>query len=727
MVRDPLIAWLKPGPAAPPEAVAAALARALLPPESDECPPHWLRTDQRLSFRRALEAVRRFNGVLLADGVGTGKTWVALAVAKVLEPRRAVQVVAPAPLLAQWREVAARAGVVVRLHSHETLSRGRLPPAAAPVVIVDESHRFRTPATRRYQTLAPWCVGRQGILLSATPAVNRLEDVARQLLLFVRDNALAWNGVPSLLAGQDKYAPDALAHLVVTGEDRSRFLPARISRTVGHREPDDSPLWPVLRGITALKLSENPAVASLIRVALLQSLASSPAAIALGLSRYRELLLSARDAQAAGHLVSRNAIRRMVGANADQLVLWPMVAETAALPELATTDLEAVETLLTACRAWDARTDAKLAALAGLAADGKPTLVFTTHTATVRHLRANLGRPRIAWCTGREAGLDQTPLPRDAVLDWFRRPVLPTDRLQPRPTLLIATDVAAEGFDLPRVHRIVHYDLPWTAVRLEQRSGRAFRLGSAASHVEVIRIRPPAALDAALGKETILDAKATLPRILGLGTESDAPWRVRARVAAEWSGLRATEGAAALDGPRAVVAGFRISSETCPPREVVVARTRKGWVEDAATIAALLEFARGACSGRAMDPVQVRSAIRSLSGLVRAALRSAHGATLGSVPRAPGIQSAMRRLMLLARAAAQNRTTDRMRQLTAGIEFLRQGHTAGESRLAERWDTLPGWELMAELARLPVGEIHLPTERIELIGLLLMEPTEPLR
>ncbi|MBI3746094.1 MAG: hypothetical protein HY264_06140 [Chloroflexi bacterium] len=44
------------------------------------------------------------------------------------------------------------------------------------------------------------------------------------------------------------------------------------------------------------------------------------------------------------------------------------------------------------------------------------------------------------------------------------------------PTLL-ASDVAAEGLNLQRAGRIVHYDLPWTAVRLEQRDGRALRQG----------------------------------------------------------------------------------------------------------------------------------------------------------------------------------------------------------------------------------------------------------
>ncbi len=722
-VRDPLAAWLTPPAAAAPEAVAAALARAMLPPAAAVDPPAWLRADQRLSFRRALAAVRRFGGALLADGVGTGKTYIALAVTAALESRRPICVLAPAALVPQWRDAARHTRVPVQVHSHETLSRGRLPDADPGAVIVDESHRFRTASTRRYETLAPWCVGRSGLLMSATPAVNRLADVARQLLLFVRDDALNWSGVPSLLGSLDRCAPDALAYLVVTGEDRSRLLPQRVPHEVCPEEPASSPFWQIQQGISALRLSEDPVTAGLIRTVLLQALASSPAAAGQGLSRYRALLLHAKDAAAAGLLVSRHAIRRLAGSSGDQLVLWPLVAEAAALPDLAISDLDAVTALNAQCRAWSDGRDEKRAALAAVAADGKTTLVFTTHIATARYLRAGLGLPRVAWCTGSMAGVDQTALPRDVVLDWFRRPALPTDAVQPRPRLLVATDVAAEGLDLPLVDRVVHYDLPWTAVRLDQRSGRALRLGSTRKTVEVIRFRPPPVLEAAIHKEAILDAKAALPRILGLGAEQNAPWRLRAGVAAEWEGVSASEGMAMCHGsPAAVVAGIRIGTGEAAPREIVLAKTSTGWTEDPGAVAALLERARGSTQVAAADPARVRTVVRGLSGVVRAALRAAHGAGISSAPTSPLVKSAMRRLMALARGAARERRMDRLRSLTRGIAFLRRGHTAGELGMAEAWAGAPEGALLMALDRLPVEEPPLPVGRIELIGVLLVEP-----
>lgn len=52
--------------------------------------------------------------------------------------------------------------------------------------------------------------------------------------------------------------------------------------------------------------------------------------------------------------------------------------------------------------------------------------------------------------------------------------------------LLIATDVASEGINLHHeCHNIIHYDIPWSIIRLVQRNGRIDRLGQ--THEPVIR------------------------------------------------------------------------------------------------------------------------------------------------------------------------------------------------------------------------------------------------
>ena len=43
--------------------------------------------------------------------------------------------------------------------------------------------------------------------------------------------------------------------------------------------------------------------------------------------------------------------------------------------------------------------------------------------------------------------------------------------------VLIATDIAARGIDVPRVTHVINYDIPWNPNRLEQRMGRIHRYG----------------------------------------------------------------------------------------------------------------------------------------------------------------------------------------------------------------------------------------------------------
>src|SRR4029077_10286225 len=130
---------------------------------------------------------------------------------------------------------------------------------------------------------------------------------------------------------------------------------------------------------------------------------------------------------------------------------------------------------------------------------GRCSLVFTASRETVRHLRDRLEGP-LAWGTGGGGGGCRQTAPRSVVLDWFRPGAQRRDNgahgLIPRH--LLATDVAAEGLDLHRAERVIHYDLPWTPARMDQRDGRARRAGAGHSAVDVVRFGPPPVVEALL-------------------------------------------------------------------------------------------------------------------------------------------------------------------------------------------------------------------------------------
>src|SRR5205823_8208637 len=70
--------------------------------------------------------------------------------------------------------------------------------------------------------------------------------------------------------------------------------------------------------------------------------------------------------------------------------------------------------------------------------------------------------------------------PIDA-LDAFRRG---------RIDVLVCTDLAAEGLNLQRAGAVVHYDIPWNPVKLDQRNGRAWRIGQQRPSVQAVYFIP---------------------------------------------------------------------------------------------------------------------------------------------------------------------------------------------------------------------------------------------
>ncbi|HUR00635.1 MAG TPA: C-terminal helicase domain-containing protein, partial [Gemmatimonadaceae bacterium] len=95
-----------------------------------------------------------------------------------------------------------------------------------------------------------------------------------------------------------------------------------------------------------------------------------------------------------------------------------------------------------------------------------------------------------------------------------------------RVELLLSTDLLSEGVNLQGADVVIHLDLPWTAARLEQRTGRAARLGSPFTTVHVYTLRPPASARAYLESETIITTKWTAANAI-IGNSTTAPFAGR--------------------------------------------------------------------------------------------------------------------------------------------------------------------------------------------------------
>ena len=156
---------------------------------------------QEDAVKRARKILARYDGVMVADSVGLGKTWIGK---KLLEDyayhlRQKALVVCPAALREMWERELGEATISVTVLSQEELGRETFDPHPyndCDVVLVDEAHNFRNPNANRYGNLERVLGGNSGrgrdgarkkvILLTATPINNDLFDLHNQIALITR-------------------------------------------------------------------------------------------------------------------------------------------------------------------------------------------------------------------------------------------------------------------------------------------------------------------------------------------------------------------------------------------------------------------------------------------------------------------------------------------------------------------------------------------------------------
>lgn len=185
---------------------------------------------QRDGVTGAIDKLERIGGCIIADSVGLGKTFEALAVIKYYELRNdRVLVLCPKRLRDNWtlykandrRNVLAPDRLNYDVLNHTDLSRdgglsgdidlSHVNWGNYDLVVIDESHNFRNKPTHkdrdtRYDHLMKRIiqsgVKTKVLMLSATPVNNRLADLKNQIAFVTEGNdvALAGHGIPSIEA-----------------------------------------------------------------------------------------------------------------------------------------------------------------------------------------------------------------------------------------------------------------------------------------------------------------------------------------------------------------------------------------------------------------------------------------------------------------------------------------------------------------------------------------------
>ncbi len=146
------------------------------------------------AVNQALSILESYNGVIIADVVGLGKSIIASMIAKHTGKRG--MIICPPGLMGDpnansgWRKYMHD----FRLYDWEIRSSGDLEKALdyvnehgddLEIIIIDEAHRFRNQDTLAYEQLSAICRNRQVIMLTATPFNNSPADIFALLKLFI--------------------------------------------------------------------------------------------------------------------------------------------------------------------------------------------------------------------------------------------------------------------------------------------------------------------------------------------------------------------------------------------------------------------------------------------------------------------------------------------------------------------------------------------------------------
>ena len=418
--------------------------------------------------------------ILVADAVGLGKTLeIGIILSELIRRGRAerICVVTPRAVLEQFqREMWTRFSIpLVRLDSDgiqqirqelpatrnpftyykrvivsiDTLKnperfRGFLRDHRWDVVVIDECHNVTNLGSQNFKLARVLAANTDALILaSATPHNGKPESFARLINLLD----------PTAIADPASYDAGDIAHLYVRRHRGSPDVTHEVAHMWAERaEPEIVPVTPA---------AAEEAVLTELRDTWLRPASGGPPSTGAGAHLFPWTLFKA-------YLSSARALRETITDRQKRLA-------DRADGEAERRALDALDALAAKAEHTESKLDMLTSMLRRIGVgpgSSVRVVVFSERNATLRWLQAELparlgiGKDAIAVLYGSLPDKVQT-----GVVEQFGQELSPV-------RVLVASDMASEGINLHRqCHHLIHFDLPWSLIRLQQRNGRIDRYG----------------------------------------------------------------------------------------------------------------------------------------------------------------------------------------------------------------------------------------------------------
>lgn len=156
------------------------------------------------AVKYGIDCIKKYNGVIIADVVGLGKSIIAASIAYNLDMRKTI-IISPPHLVEQWidyqQEFGLRGVYVCSSGKIEELYQKYSSDPEPIVYIIDEAHRYRNELSEAYQFLHQLTRSNpqnKVVLLTATPYNNRPHDLFALVKLFQTPSRSTINTVDNL-------------------------------------------------------------------------------------------------------------------------------------------------------------------------------------------------------------------------------------------------------------------------------------------------------------------------------------------------------------------------------------------------------------------------------------------------------------------------------------------------------------------------------------------------
>lgn len=462
-----------------------------------------LTPEQRNTLASALNIILHHRAVLLYETTGSGKTYVASALASILQAMENSEciIIAPFHLLQTWKAVASRFNIKANYYSYQAASLHSIPmPQKDDAVwLIDEAHTLKNRNTKRFAEIQKLTSRHRVCLITATPVSMGWRDLQAILTIC---------GLPQIDFQNDTKWLQAFARAIIPQTETTPLTTETSISCQNHRLNYDTQPTKLLNLFMSelakiqwmtINQSQTLDEIKLLPLILMHRFLSHPASCLITLKKLEKYYASAK-LNNAQKMLTRKEFRRLMGIDGTQLLLPFDTYDfgndvTPTQKNKLSNELHHIQNAIQILKKLLDAHDDKLLQIQKLIELNPQNkyIIFTQYADTAIYIANHLNATQpIALMTADRAEYNRHKLDPNIILAMFNPNIpMPTwwakTNLKPA-GILICTDAYSAGQNLQTANTLIHFELPWNPTTLRQREGRIIRKGQKSSRVDIFEM-----------------------------------------------------------------------------------------------------------------------------------------------------------------------------------------------------------------------------------------------